>query len=90
MFRVKNDTIPEAFKDTFRLVEHQYSTRFSQNNFAEPMSNLRLTRFAISSRDPHLWNNILVERLKTFSYEPLFKSSLKPRLFSLKNETSYF
>ena len=36
MFRVKNNTIPEAFVNKFEIVHHHYPTRHSENNFIEP------------------------------------------------------
>ena len=36
MFRVKNNTIPEAFRTKLQLVQHNYTTTHSKNNFEEP------------------------------------------------------
>ena len=56
MFRVKNNTIPEAFRTKFQIVQHNYVTRHSENNFEKPKITLKATKFVISSRGPRLWN----------------------------------
>ena len=35
MFRVKNNTIPEAFRTKFQIVQQNYATRYYKNNFEE-------------------------------------------------------
>ena len=42
MFRVKNITIPEAFRTKFKIVQYNYATRHSKNNFEEPKITSRL------------------------------------------------
>ena len=56
MFKVKNNTIPEAFRTKFQIVQHNCATRHSKNNFEEPKTIFKATKFAISSRGPRLWN----------------------------------
>ena len=46
--------------ERFTDINHQYPTRFSQNNFARRKMKLSRTKFAISSRGPRLWNNVRV------------------------------
>ena len=36
MFREKNNTIPDTFRTKFQIVQHNYATRQSENNFEEP------------------------------------------------------
>ena len=50
MFRVKNNTRPETFRTRFQIVQHNYATRYSENNFEEPKITLKATKFAIFSR----------------------------------------
>ena len=50
MFRVKNNTIPEALRTKFQIVKHNYATRHSENNFEEPKITFKATKFAISPR----------------------------------------
>ena len=59
MCRLKNyyhTTLPEAFRTKFQIVQHNYGTRHSKNNFEEPKTTFKITKFAISSRGLHLWN----------------------------------
>ena len=61
MFRVKNNTIPEGFVNKLEIVHHHYQTRHSENNFIEPKIYCKATKFAISSREPRLWNTLLIK-----------------------------
>ena len=54
-FRVKNNTIPSALDEKFQLIQHNYRTNFSKNNYKESKLNLMITKFAISPRGPRLW-----------------------------------
>ena len=81
MLRVKNNTIPEAFRTKFQIVQHNYATRHSENNFEEPKITLKTTKFAISSRGPRLWNKHTDKFVKTIT------SALD---FKLRNVTNYF
>ena len=67
MFRVKNNTIPKAFRTKFQIVQHNYVTRHSENNFEKPKITLKSTKFAISSRGPRLWNKHTDRFVKTSS-----------------------
>ena len=90
MFRVKNNTIPEASVNTFETVHHHYLTRHSENNFVEPKIYFKATKFAISSRGPRLWNSLTDKHKKTITSTPLFKRRLKNHLIKIKNVTNYF
>ena len=48
MFRVKGNTIPEAFRTKFQIVQHNYATRHSENNFEEPNITFKAIKFEIS------------------------------------------
>ena len=54
MFRVKNNTKPEASENKFEIINHHYPTRHSENSFIEPKIYFKATKFAISSRGPGL------------------------------------
>ena len=90
MFRVNNNTIPYAFHERFMGISHQYPTRFRQNNFAQRKIKLSQTKFAISSRGPRLWNNILTPVQKQCTSQNSFKKSIKETHFKLCNEFNYF
>ena len=90
MFRVHNETIPKNFEINFQYIEHKYETRQSKNNFIISKRNTRITRFAISLRDPRIWNSLANNTTKTIDFYPLFKSTIKENLLKLKTETNYF
>ena len=80
IFRVKNNTIPETFRTRFQIVQHNYATRYSKNNFEEPKITLKATKFAISSRGPRLWNKHTDRLLKTITSVLVLKAKLKERI----------
>ena len=90
MFRVKNNTFPEAFANRFEIVHHHYPTRHSENNFIEPKIYFKDTKSAISSREPRLWNSLTDKDAKTITSTSLFKRKLKNHLIKIKNITNYF
>ena len=90
MFRVKNNTKPEAFENNFEIVHHHYPTRHSEYNFIEPKIYFKTTKFAISSRGPRLWNILIDKDTKAITSTPPFKRKLKNHLIKVKNITNYF
>ena len=90
MFRVHNENIPKCFQTKFQYIEHKYETRQSKDNFIIPKRNRQITRFAISSRGPRIWNSLTNNPAKTIDFYPLFKSSIKEDLLKLKTEKNYF
>ena len=46
-------------------------------NFREPRFSLQITTFAISSRGPRLWNKILNNNTKTFTFPSSFQKKKK-------------
>ena len=89
MFRLKNNTILEAFENKFETEHHHYPTRDSENNFIEPKIHFKATTFAISLRGPHLWNSLTDKYTKAISSTPLFKRKLKNHLIKIKNITNF-
>ena len=90
MFRARTNSIPETLQNKFKIIEHNHSTRYSEYNFKEPNILLRVTKFAISSRGPRIWNKHTDKLLKTTNSLPLFKAKIKDRLIKLKNISIYF
>ena len=90
MFRVHNETIPKCFQTKFQYIEHKYETRQSKDTFTIPKRNTRITRFAIPSRDPRIWNSLTNNPTKTIDFYPLFISTIKENLLKLKTERNYF
>ena len=67
MFKVKNGLIPDAFQNKFNMISHDYFTKNSMCNFKEPWFSLKITKFAIPSQGPRLWNKILDNNTKAFT-----------------------
>ena len=62
----------------------------SMRNFKEPRFSLKITKFAISSRRPCLWNKILDNNTKAFTSYSLFQTTIKNRLINLENVVLFF
>ena len=90
MFRVHNETIQKSFQTKFQYIEHKYETGQSKDYLITPRRNTRITRFAISSRGPRVWNSLTNNPTKTIDFYPLFKSTIKENILKLKTETNYF
>ena len=90
IFRVHNETILKNFQTKFQYIEHKYEARKSKDNFIIPKRKTRITRFAISSRGPPIWNSLTNNPTETIDFYLLFKSTIKENLLKLKTETHYF
>ena len=90
MFQVKTNSIPETLQNKFKITEHNYSTRYSEYNFKEPNILFRITRFAISSCGPRIWNKHTGKLLKTTNSLPRSKAKIKDRLIKLRNISIIF
>ena len=89
MFRVKNNTKPEAFENKFEIVHHHYPKRHSENNFIVPKINFKATKFAISLHGPRLWNSLTDKDTKAITSTPLSKRKLKKHPIKVKNITIF-
>ena len=89
MFKVKNGLILDAFQNKFNMISH-YFTKNNMCHFKEPRFNLKVTKFAISPRGPHLWNKILDNNTKAFTSYSLFQKTIKNRLINLENVVLLF
>ena len=58
MLRAHKETIPKSFQSKFQYIEHKYENRQNKDNFIIPKRNTGITRFAISSRGPRIWNSL--------------------------------
>ena len=90
MFKVHNETILKSFQTKFQYIEHKYEIKQSKDNFIISKRNTRITRFAVSSRAPCIWNSLTNNQIKTIDFYPLFRSTIKENLLKLKTETNYF
>ena len=59
-------------------------------NFKEPRFSLKITKFAISSQGPRLWNKILDNNTKAFTSYFLFQTTIKNRLINVDNVVLFF
>ena len=60
------------------------------SNFKEPRFSFKVSKFAISSRGPRLWNKILDNNTKDFTSYSLFQTTIKNRLINLENVILFF
>ena len=90
MFRVRTSSIPETHQNKFKIIEHNYSARYSEYTFKEPNILIRVAKFAISSLGLRICNKHTDKLLKTTNLLPLFKAKIKDRLIKLKNISIYF
>ena len=90
MFKAKNGLIPDAFQDKFNMISHDYFTKNSMCNFKVPRFSLKITKFAISSREPRLWKKILDNNTKAFTSYSLFQTTIKNRPINLENVVLFF
>ena len=90
MFKAKNGLIPDAFQNKFNMISHDYFTKNSMCNFKEPRFSLKVTKYAILSRGPRLWNKIFDDNTKAFISYSLFQTTLKNRLINLENVVLFF
>ena len=67
--------MPKVFENQFEIVHHHYPIRHSKNTFTDPTISLKATKFAISSRGPHLWNSLIDKDAKTITPTPIFKKN---------------
>ena len=89
-FRVRTNSIPETLQNKFKVLEHNYSPRYSEYNFKEPNILLRVTKFAKLSGGPRIWNKHTDKVLKTTNSLPFFKTKIKDCLIKLKSIPIYF
>ena len=77
MFKVKNSITPSVLNQAFSLIDHLYSTRFSDNSLKIRDFNLKLTRFAIGFRGLIIWNKFLTQSEKCYTSIDEFKNKIK-------------
>ena len=90
MFRVKTNSILQILRDIFKIIEHNYSTKYSEYSFKEPNIFCRVTKFAISPCGPRHQDKHTDKLLETTNSLPLFKAKIKDRLIKLKSISIYF
>ena len=89
IFRVKTNSIPETLRNKFKVIEHNYSTRYNEYSFKESNIFFRVAEFATSPHRPRLWNKHIDKFLKTTNSLPLFKVKIKDCLIKFKKISIY-
>lgn len=90
MFKVKNKLAPQTFHNSFEQINHNFPTRFRENNLRQPRIVTQRTSFAISKRGPRLWNNFLDGDLKKLTSLCVFKQCVKNFIAKFENEVTFF
>lgn len=90
MYKIKNDSGPEAYKTKFKPISHSYPTAYSRENFSLPKKKTNFSKFSISYRGPYLWNNFLNQELKQENTFFAFKNKLKTFIINGTNEIRFF
>ena len=91
MHKIQGNSAPSIFLSKFRKPSLSYPTRFSYLNYIKPIPKLdNKCKYEISYRGPFIWNNFLGTANKQNTYVTKFKAVTKSKLFSLKNEVSFF
>ena len=90
LYKAHTATAPSVFFNKFSKINHNYPTSSKDRGNYILKSTTKLTNFAISRRNPNLWNTVLDATLKEIESLPLLKAKVKEMLLSRKNELSFF
>ena len=84
MFYVYLNIIPDIFRDLFQTKSQNKYTMRSHEKLAEPYKKIKLSKFSISYRRPHLRNTTIVyiKELNGIKDYFSFKRKLKEYIFS--------
>ena len=90
MHKTKYGINLRIFLPTFREIDHQYPTRFSQNSFYYKRSACKTSSFAITLRCPTIWNNLLSQHEKPIPHLLSFFKQIKSKLLNSNKETEFY
>ena len=90
MHIIKNKNVSHIFLKLFGVPCHAYLPNLSSINFSVPRTFLKLHGFAISARDPILWNNYLSKNEKKIDNFLLFKQTTKEKMMELSTAANFF
>ena len=90
MHKTKYGINPRIFLPKFRVVDHLYPTRFSQNSFYYKISACKTTSFAVTLCGPTIWNNLLSQHEKSIPHLLSFLKQIKFKLFNSNKETEFY
>ena len=91
MHKVKNNTIPNIFRQSFKINKNKYNTKSTNTRFYKPLVKAKYNQYSITYRGPHLWNSLISDALNDLPFSS-FKNEIKKMMFDLdeENETSFF
>ena len=82
MHKVKNNDIPNIFKDSFTINKNKYNTKFANTTFYKPFFKTKYNQYSITYRGPHLWNSLISNSLMDQPFST-FKNKVKKMLLDL-------
>ena len=85
MHRVKNNTIPNIFKQSFKINKNKYNTKATNTRFYKPLVKTKYNQYSIAYRGPQLWNSLISDTLFDLPFST-FKEKIKKMLLDLNEE----
>ena len=61
---VRVNVAPDVITRKFELINHNYPTQYSEDNYKLPKVKSTLAKFSIRYRAPHIWNNMIPVKMK--------------------------
>ena len=89
MHKVKNNSIPNVFKNAFIINSNKYNTKNANTTFYKPFFKTKCSQFSITFRGPHLWNYLVPNQMKSLPYS-VFQSKTKQISFNFEKENNFF
>ena len=59
MHKVKNDNVPDVFRNKFIINTNKYNTKAANTTFYKPFYKTKTSQYSIMFRGPHLWNSLI-------------------------------
>ena len=88
MHKVKNNSVPRVFNQTFSINNNKYNTRSTTTKFSKPFVKSKTSQYAISFRGPQLWNKIVPQNLHDLSFSN-FKVEIKKICFTIDEKITF-
>ena len=76
MHKVKNNTTPNIFKQSFNINTNKYNTKSTNTKFHKPLIKTKYNQYSIVYRGPHLWNSLISDTLIDLPFSS-FKNKIK-------------
>ena len=89
MHKVKNDNIPDVFKNSFMIITNKYNTKAANTTFYKPFCRTKTSQYSIIFRGPHLWNSLIPVDVQSIPYST-FKTKIKTTCLFLEHEENFF